>query len=617
MAPAAKANIYHRGVNLAFALTTLRPASAWRSEVVPLQQLTMLVTADGKWVLPDSEAFLAALGDPDPDYDAVGFAVRNLGFVKFQVLDRLVTKIELHPRNIELPALLALEKLLRQIGTNLFRIRYLGDGWHSEISASVEHTIGRLRELCAPIFEPPAPAEKFSAEAQDYDHLGRGSAVSLHLLAQKWRTAFGSFDADVISFAIDHQILSRMMIAEVKPGSYDPVFRFIGDGLIALGKTYPFEGVGSRIQNVPDKDYGEWVAEFYKAVAASGQPRYDVVSARIQKPDRDGGDDPLRAAATALEDAFGRGVGEPGVEQAPRQFRRRVRDARRRAGGEEIGKVFVALVGGDAHHREFDVAPGRTRIGDAPTRVLVAVAGGEPFFHQRAGDQGNAEIDRPARQRVSPADARHHPHQLPPAKIRAHPARPGIEHAAGDQPGIGRGDMAGAAVLVPGIEHATGLFGERGFRPVVETGRPGQHDLAVLILTRQPERILRRQLGKAVVEDVGQTVPVARRVVLLVDVKQLVEIVAQSQLYTALADMGVALQHKAADERRRPVFDGQRVGQAQIVQRNDIVRNIRHGFPSEERGSARQPFGELARWGFRGERFAMKGLLFKSKTYPI
>jgi hypothetical protein len=74
-----------------------------------VQQLTMLVTADGKWVLPDSEEFLAALGDPEPDYDAVGFAVRNLGFVKYQVIDRLVTEVELHPRNVDLRALLALE----------------------------------------------------------------------------------------------------------------------------------------------------------------------------------------------------------------------------------------------------------------------------------------------------------------------------------------------------------------------------------------------------------------------------------------------------------------------------------------------------------------------------
>src|ERR1700742_1086500 len=101
-----------------------------------LDHLTMMVTAEGDWVLPESEEFLAALGDPDPDYDAVGYAVRNLGFIKFQVLDRLVTEIELYPRNVELRALLAVENQIGQVGTNLFRIKYLEDDWKSEISAS-------------------------------------------------------------------------------------------------------------------------------------------------------------------------------------------------------------------------------------------------------------------------------------------------------------------------------------------------------------------------------------------------------------------------------------------------------------------------------------------------
>jgi hypothetical protein len=52
------------------------------------------------------------------------------------------------------------------------------------------------------LLESPRPAETFSDEAKDYDHLGRCGAAG-----QKWR------------------------IAEVKPGTYDPVFRLIGDGL--------------------------------------------------------------------------------------------------------------------------------------------------------------------------------------------------------------------------------------------------------------------------------------------------------------------------------------------------------------------------------------------------
>ena len=40
-----------------------------------MKQLTILITPDGKWVLPDTPDFYAALGDPNPDYDAVAFAV--------------------------------------------------------------------------------------------------------------------------------------------------------------------------------------------------------------------------------------------------------------------------------------------------------------------------------------------------------------------------------------------------------------------------------------------------------------------------------------------------------------------------------------------------------------
>ena len=62
-----------------------------------MKRLTMLITSDGQWVLEDSVEFLTALGDPNPDYDAASFAVKNLGFIKFQVLDSSIVEIELHP----------------------------------------------------------------------------------------------------------------------------------------------------------------------------------------------------------------------------------------------------------------------------------------------------------------------------------------------------------------------------------------------------------------------------------------------------------------------------------------------------------------------------------------
>ena len=199
-----------------------------------LQQLTMLITAEGKWVLPDSEEFLAALGDPNPDYDAVGFAVRNLGFVKFQVLDRLVTEIELHPRNVDLRALLALEKLLGEAGTNLFRIKYLEDEWCSEISASAEHTIERLRELCAPVFEPPA-TERFHVESLAIPpccSIRTAPLGGLGLMAMKWRVAFGKFDSQRHRAGQPQRdLLPLMAVMGFDCRAYaTPVWRFLGDG---------------------------------------------------------------------------------------------------------------------------------------------------------------------------------------------------------------------------------------------------------------------------------------------------------------------------------------------------------------------------------------------------
>ena len=246
-----------------------------------MKRLTMLVTPDGRWVLEDSAEFLAALGDPSPDYDGASFAVKNLGFVKFQVLDQSVIEIELHPDNVELPALLAVQQQLLTSTVKLFRIRYFTIFWQSEILSAPDLAVARLSELCAPRFAP-ANSDKFIVEPRDYRTLFHDSETPLGLMAQKWRMSFGSFDPTVISFAIKHQLLSRMMIVGITPGRTDPVFRFIGDGFKWLETDYQFYGLGESILNQPDKEYGSWVAEFYKSVASNGEPRYDIVSAAIQ-----------------------------------------------------------------------------------------------------------------------------------------------------------------------------------------------------------------------------------------------------------------------------------------------------------------------------------------------
>lgn len=241
----------------------------------------MLVTANGEWVIENSAEFYTALGDPEPDYDAPAFAVKNLGFIKFQLLDDSVIEVDLHPRNTQLPALLAVQQQMHSSRVKLFRIKYFETAWHSEIMISAEQAISRLSELCSPEIMLPS-SERFCVEARDYSDLFNDDRQPLRPMAQKWRMSFGHFDPSVISFAIKHQLLSGMMVVGVQPHQKDPVFRFIGDEHNWLGKSYRLSGVGEKVENQPDKEFGSWVSGYYKSVAASGQPRYDLVTALVQ-----------------------------------------------------------------------------------------------------------------------------------------------------------------------------------------------------------------------------------------------------------------------------------------------------------------------------------------------
>jgi hypothetical protein len=249
-----------------------------------VKRLRMLVNTNGQWVFPGSAEFFEALGDADPDYDASAFAVKNLGFIEFTLIGDTLIEIELHPRNVAYPALLAVQHQIQSSHSRLFRIKYFDSEWRSEITSSPEQAITRLSQLAAPHFEPAA-RERFTVEPRDYSQLFGDETNPLRFMAQKWRMSFGEFDSGFISFAVQHQMLSNMLIIGVQPPRASPVFRFIGEAHTSwLDGDQCFRAIGENTESVPDREYAGWASEFYKDVAATGQPRYDCVTATIQRP---------------------------------------------------------------------------------------------------------------------------------------------------------------------------------------------------------------------------------------------------------------------------------------------------------------------------------------------
>ena len=159
-----------------------------------MEHLTILVSPEGRWVLPGTSEFFAALGDPDPDYDAVSFAVRNLGFIKFEVIRQSIVEIELHPRNVELPALLAVQQQLLVIGSapvpdQVFRYELA----FRNLVLDRGHDRAPVRAVRAALYADRSH-DRFLVEPQDFGVLFEDEQNDFRVIAQKWRVSFGHFD---------------------------------------------------------------------------------------------------------------------------------------------------------------------------------------------------------------------------------------------------------------------------------------------------------------------------------------------------------------------------------------------------------------------------------------
>ncbi len=275
-----------------------------------VEHLTILVSPEGQWVLPGTSDFFAALGDPDPDYDAVSFAVRNLGFIKFEVIRQSIVEIELHPRNAELPALLAVQQQLLSSDQRLFRIKYF-----DEELAFRNFVLGRGHDL-APVRAVPAALHAFGARpvprrAAGFRTAVRGRATTtLRVIAQKWRVSFGHFDPNIITAgdaqpasaaAGDHR---RKAAAE---GSGVALYRLRArlDGRANTStKWHRREGRGYSRQGL--RRMGQRLLPVGRRIGPAALRPDQHVDAVSQRAGQAVASGPLREAGAALEDAVGR-----------------------------------------------------------------------------------------------------------------------------------------------------------------------------------------------------------------------------------------------------------------------------------------------------------------------
>ena len=247
---------------------------------------TVLISPEGVCVPGSGPALNEAIGYPDADFDAAGFAVRNLGFIKLETIEDVLLDVEFHPDHVRHCALAAAQAHLCQSPHRLVRLRYLAEAWRTEVAVSAEQAARRLAELCLP-YVTVRTDQPFSATPLDERTLfAPVEDSSRRLLFQKWRACFQRFDDTILPFAVQRALADTLIIVGLRPGSDDPVFRYIGEQFWGFGRDFFLRAIGEKVQQQPDRRYGEWVAQFYREVAHSRQPRYDRIDARIEKSAR-------------------------------------------------------------------------------------------------------------------------------------------------------------------------------------------------------------------------------------------------------------------------------------------------------------------------------------------
>ncbi|HEV2189280.1 MAG TPA: hypothetical protein VGR70_18870 [Stellaceae bacterium] len=107
------------------------------------------VAPDGTWLRKGSDEFFVAVGDPNPDYNAPLFALKNLGFIEVRVVAGPLVNITLHPRNVASAALRSLQQWLLLFQFSSVKLNYLKDRWISEILTTPAQVICRLFEISA------------------------------------------------------------------------------------------------------------------------------------------------------------------------------------------------------------------------------------------------------------------------------------------------------------------------------------------------------------------------------------------------------------------------------------------------------------------------------------
>lgn len=218
----------------------------------------------------------AGFGYRNPDFDFPGYAVRNLGYAMIAE-GAAFMRIRLRPAFVGHRTLEALLAHAARRAPARIAITYFDGAWRDELcdGRSLKR---RLLDL-AQKPEGGSSQSGFIAVRRGIAGVLREPDDPFAPLLRRW---LDNTDPDgLIAFLDSCGLYDRAMIAERTPDNGQFVFRHSGQRIQLYEPSWAGSAVGRAVQDQPDRDYGEWIADACHKVDERQVPRYELVMARV------------------------------------------------------------------------------------------------------------------------------------------------------------------------------------------------------------------------------------------------------------------------------------------------------------------------------------------------
>ena len=227
----------------------------------------------------DSSALAQRLGYREPDFDAPAYTVRNLGFIHVRQHEEGV-RVSLRSGTFTLLTLAAaLYVLVDRRPRRIVLAVFWGEDWSYEMFTSLGSFAERAEDLAAG--EPIAGRPRWLSVEKKLDALELPAFENIKPVVELWKANRGRLSEELTQILRATDLLQRAVLVRKIPRSSRLVYQHFGGGIKMMRPCETLAMIGRDAHDVPDKEYGSWVADSYGEALSSRRLRLDGVRATV------------------------------------------------------------------------------------------------------------------------------------------------------------------------------------------------------------------------------------------------------------------------------------------------------------------------------------------------